>query len=377
VNEILGEGTFCKVYRCTLRHDRPLFPDTEKVPILKDANERPEYSGDVAIKVVRAQKKYRSSAFIEINTIQIMHLRQPFLHESCVEILDWFAIGNHVCMVFPLLGTSLLTYIERVKFCALDFLRDFAWQILVGLARLHNQGLIHTDLKPENIVFLNPLVNRGNANGARRDGGGRHSPQPDLPASTEIRLIDFGNSTYQESYHSRIVGTRHYRAPEVLLNLDWSYASDLWAVGCILLEAYTGSVVFSPKTDFEHLGMLDFALGPIPSRMGRSARREAQEFFDRNGRLRWSALRRESHSFHNVERVKRIRDLIRARDEDFYHLIRSLLEYDPDERCTAQQALKLPFFSRLSAYRQLDPDVGNHLSLPAIKISSQGTVSRV
>ena len=54
---------------------------------------------------------------------------------SCVEILDWFAIGNHVCMVFPLLGTSLLTYIEKVKHCPLDHLRDFAWQLLVGLAR--------------------------------------------------------------------------------------------------------------------------------------------------------------------------------------------------------------------------------------------------
>ena len=140
-------------------------------------------------------------------------------------------------------------------------------------AGLHNQGLIHTDLKPENIVFLHPLPYSRQEENSPRGRHNRHRSVSlsDVATSTEIRLIDFGNSTYQESYHSRIVGTRHYRAPEVLLNLEWSFASDLWAVGCILMEAYTGHVLFAPKSDFEHLGMLETAIGRIPTRMGQAA----------------------------------------------------------------------------------------------------------
>jgi serine/threonine protein kinase len=132
---------------------------------------------------------------------------------------------------------------------------------------MHNQGLIHTDLKPENILFLKSF--KEEVEESRKDS--RKEQDIEILSSTEIRLIDMGNSTFQESYHSRIVGTRHYRAPEVLLNTGWSYPSDLWAIGCILMEVYTGKVLFSPKDDLEHLAMLDYALGPIPSRFGKKA----------------------------------------------------------------------------------------------------------
>lgn len=123
---------------------------------------------------------------------------------------------------------------------------------------MHRQGLIHTDLKPENILFKKPFgtVNRFN---------------PSFLTSTDIIIIDFGNSTFESSYHTRIIGTRHYRAPEVLLGLEWSYPSDIWAIGCILMEIYTGKVIFSPKGDLEHLGMMENAVGRIPSYIGKKA----------------------------------------------------------------------------------------------------------
>lgn len=124
---------------------------------------------------------------------------------------------------------------------------------------MHKQELIHTDLKPENILFTRPLQTISGLGNV-------------VPECTDIRLIDFGNSTFSKSYHSNVIATRHYRPPEVLMNIGWSYPCDIWAVGCILLEMYTGQVIFAPRDDYEHLAMIEKVISPIPSKMGRQAR---------------------------------------------------------------------------------------------------------
>ena len=62
-----------------------------------------------------------------------------------------------------------------------------------------------------------------------------------VPCGDQIRVIDFGSATFEDQYHSSIVSTRHYRAPEVILGLGWSFPCDLWSVGCILVELATGA----------------------------------------------------------------------------------------------------------------------------------------
>ncbi len=58
-----------------------------------------------------------------------------------------------------------------------------------------------------------------------------------------VQVIDFGSATFEEAYHSTIVSTRHYRAPEVVLGLGWSYPADMWSIGCIIAELATGAWV--------------------------------------------------------------------------------------------------------------------------------------
>lgn len=73
----------------------------------------------------------------------------------------------------------------------------------------------------------------------------------------EIRLIDFGSATFDDEYHSSVVSTRHYRAPEIILNLGWSFACDIWSIGCILVEFYTGDALFQTHDNLEHLAMME------------------------------------------------------------------------------------------------------------------------
>lgn len=48
---------------------------------------------------------------------------------------------------------------------------------------------------------------------------------------SDVRLIDFGSATFDHEHHSTIVSTRHYRAPEVILELGWSQPCDVWSIG--------------------------------------------------------------------------------------------------------------------------------------------------
>ena len=57
-------------------------------------------------------------------------------------------------------------------------------------------------------------------------------------------VIDFGGAVYDNENRHCTVNTRQYRAPEVLLGLEWDEESDIWGVGCIAMELFTGDVLF-------------------------------------------------------------------------------------------------------------------------------------
>ena len=97
---------------------------------------------------------------------------------------------------------------------------------------MHDRQLVHTDLKPENILLLDSGYDKEPV-----APGSKHTTR--VPHSSAIRLIDFGSATWETQYHSSVVSTRHYRAPEVILGMPWSYPCDSWSVGCILIELLT------------------------------------------------------------------------------------------------------------------------------------------
>lgn len=91
-------------------------------------------------------------------------------------------------------------------------------QCLEALLYLHDSlGIIHCDLKPENILIKS----------YRR---------------CEIKVIDLGSSCFRTDNLSMYVQSRSYRAPEVMLGLPYNHKIDLWSVGCILAELFSGEV---------------------------------------------------------------------------------------------------------------------------------------
>ncbi|EPZ34061.1 Protein kinase-like domain-containing protein [Rozella allomycis CSF55] len=104
-------------------------------------------------------------------------------------------------------------------------------------------------------------------------------------SNTKIVLIDFGTAVYnsQHNYHS-IVSTRYYRPPE----LGWTFACDIWAVGCISVELFTGKLLFKTHDDIEHLALMEKILGPFPKEMiecvNRSASKNVEEKYVNNAK---------------------------------------------------------------------------------------------
>lgn len=132
-------------------------------------------------------------------------------------------------------------------------------QLLIDLV-LHDLNLIHTDLKPENILLVSNLYqtftyNRQIPSSTRNQP--RSAKYRKVLLDPEIRLIDFGSATFDDEYHSSVVSTRHYRAPEIILNLGWSFPCDIWSIGCILVEFFTGDALFQTHDNLEHLAMME------------------------------------------------------------------------------------------------------------------------
>ncbi|EDW06142.1 SRSF protein kinase 2 [Drosophila mojavensis] len=115
-----------------------------------------------AIKLVKSAELYAESARHEIRLLRhISQLSWHPLRDRLVNMTDNFSTsgvnGTHQCLVFDVLGDNMLMLIQRSCYQGLPLynVKQIAYQVLQGLYLLHDQGqLIHTDLKPENVLLV-------------------------------------------------------------------------------------------------------------------------------------------------------------------------------------------------------------------------------
>ncbi|XP_026445073.1 serine/threonine-protein kinase AFC3-like isoform X2 [Papaver somniferum] len=214
---------------------------------------------------------------------------------------------------------------------------------------MHDLHMIHTDLKPENILLVSSESVK--LPSSKRNSRGETQFRC-LPKSSSIKLIDFGSTVFDDKEHTSIVSTRHYRAPEVILGLGWSFPCDLWSIGCILVELCSGNALFQTHENLEHLAMMERVFGPLPEHMARKADRGAEKYFRtsrRGTRLNWPEGAVSRESIRAVKKLDRLEDIVSQYVDCswkslFTDLLHRLLEYSPAERLTARQALDHPFF---------------------------------
>ncbi|XP_065372152.1 bromodomain-containing protein DDB_G0280777 isoform X2 [Calliphora vicina] len=336
----LGEGTFGRVVK------------------VKDM----ERDFCMALKIIKNVEKYREAAKLEINALEKIAQKDPNCEHLCVKMIDWFDYHGHMCIAFEMLGLSVFDFLRENNYepYPLEQVRHMAYQLCYSVKFLHDNRLTHTDLKPENILFVDSEYNTHYNHKINREVR--------RVKNTDVRLIDFGSATFDHEHHSTIVSTRHYRAPEVILELGWSQPCDVWSIGCILFELYLGITLFQTHDNREHLAMMERILGQIPYRM---ARKTKTKYFY-HGKLDWDE--KSSAGRYVRDHCKPLFRYQMSDSEDhceLFDLIKKMLDYEPSQRVTLGEALRHPFFDKLPPHQRVG-DPASKVMQPA----SSGSSSR-
>lgn len=140
--------------------------------------------------------------------------------------------------------------------------------------------------------------------------------------------------------------------------MGWSYPCDVWSIGCILIEFFTGEALFQTHENLEHLAMMERVFGSMPRPYAREAARRKGEFFvsgatkDGAPRINFPTKQTPRNSAKFVKDMRPLKDIIDPSSDDkfrFLQLLRRLLAWDPNDRCTVQEALRDDFFKCVDA----------------------------
>lgn len=234
--DVLGQGTFGQVVKCQNLK-------TQEV---------------VAVKVVKNRTAYFNQSMMEVSVLDLLNTKLDKNDDHhLLRLKDTFIHRQHLCLVFELLSVNLYELIKQNQFRGLSttLVRVFAQQLLNGLSLLNKARLIHCDLKPENILLKNL-------------------------ESPIIKIIDFGSACDERQTVYTYIQSRFYRSPEVLLGLPYSSAIDMWSLGCIVVELFLGLPLFPGSSEYNQVSRIVEMLGNPPNWMLEMGK-QSGEFFEK------------------------------------------------------------------------------------------------
>ncbi|KAH8699550.1 hypothetical protein BGZ61DRAFT_532060 [Ilyonectria robusta] len=294
--DILGKGSFGQVVRC-IDH---------------------RTGGLVAIKIIRNKKRFHQQALVEVNILQKLREWDPKNKHSMVNFTQSFYFRGHLCISTELLDMNLYELIKAHAFrgFSLRIIRRFTKQILSSLNLLKQHKVIHCDLKPENILLRHPL-------------------------HAEIKVIDFGSSCFENEKVYTYIQSRFYRSPEVILGMTYGMPIDMWSVGCILAELYTGVPIFPGENEQEQLACIMEVFGPPEKHLIEKSTRK-KLFFDSMGKPRLTV---SSKGRRRRPSSKTLQQVLKCDDEVFLDFLARCLRWDPDRRLKSEDAIRHEFIT--------------------------------
>lgn len=274
----------------------------------------------VALKVIRNKNRFHQQALVEIKILKSLKSERPQVNSHIVEIEDYFLFRNHVCITFELLSINLYEFIKGNNFqgLALRLIKEFAVQLLRGLRFQHALSVIHCDLKPENILLKSA-------------------------ARPSIKIIDYGSSCFSHEKVYTYIQSRFYRAPEIMLGIEYTTKIDVWSLGCVLAELYTGIPLFPGDSEADQIACIMEVLGPPPNTLLALATRKPLFFEENNAPKPHTNLRGKVR----VPSKKSLSGELTGADPCFIELIAQCLAWDPEQRVSAELALRSEWLQRL------------------------------
>ncbi|XP_021280287.1 cell division control protein 2 homolog C [Herrania umbratica] len=295
--EKVGEGTYGKVYKAKDKASGQL----------------------VALKKTRLEMDEEGvppTALREVSLLQMLSQSLYVVRLLCVEHVDTNKNGGskaNLYLVFEYLDTDLKKFIDshrkgpNPRPLPPSLIQSFLFQLCKGVAHCHSHGVLHRDLKPQNLLL-------------DKEKGILKIADLGLGRAFTVPL---------KSYTHEIV-TLWYRAPEVLLgSTHYSTAVDMWSVGCIFAEMVRRQALFPGDSEFQQLLHIFRLLGTPTEKQ-------------------WPGVTalRDWHVYPQWEPQSLAR-VVPSLSSDGVDLLSKMLKYDPAERISAKAAMDHPYFDSL------------------------------
>jgi cell division cycle 2-like protein len=247
-----------------------------------------------------------------ITALREISLLQQLNHPGLVKVKE-VVVGStpdKVFIVMEYLEHELKSLLERHRFSTAET-KCLMQQLLRALSYLHDNWVVHRDLKTSNLL----LDNRG-----------------------QLKICDFGLARKFGSPlrpYTQTVVTLHYRAPELLLGVqEYSAAIDMWSAGCILGELVLGQPLFEGQSELEQLDKI-FGVVGTPTDESWAGWRS----------LKYAANVTKTCSNSLRDKFPKVSFIGSASLSDLgVDLLESLLRLNPSRRITAAEALLHPWF---------------------------------
>jgi len=260
---------------------------------------------------IKCMKNHFDSLDQVNNLREIQALRRLSPHPNIIKLTEvlYDQPTGRLALVFQLMDMNIYELIRgRRHYVAEEKVRGYMFQLMKAMDHMHRNGIFHRDIKPENILICDDV----------------------------LKLADFGScrGIYSKQPYTEYISTRWYRAPECLLTDGfYNYKMDMWGVGCVFFEIVSLFPLFPGTNELDQIQKIHNVIGTPPSELLARMKRRSQHM---------------DFTFPHKEGTG-IEKLIPHVSAECVELITRLLAYNPDERMSARQALRHPYFRDLRA----------------------------
>lgn len=247
---------------------------------------------------------------------EICFLQEYGNHDNVIKLLNVMKAENDkdIYLVFEFMDTDLHNVIKKGNILKDVHRRYIMYQLLKAMKYIHSGNVIHRDIKPSNVL---------------------------LDADCFIKICDFGLARSISSLKfepgdpslTDYVATRWYRAPEILLASPvYTKGVDMWSVGCILGELLLSRPIFPGSSTLNQIERIMSTI-PTPSKRDVDSIKSAysSSLFDKSV---------------NIRSRRPLEELIPNAPADGLDLLKLLLQFNPEKRLTAEEALDHPYVSK-------------------------------